>query len=68
MKWEQFEQAPVHGRLLASKSGRFYPDSVRSAEARLQHYASQFNIVEVDRSYCATSHVINLNPLAHVVG
>ena len=34
-------------------SGRFYPDSVRSAEARLQYYASQFNIVEVDSSYYA---------------
>lgn len=32
-------------------SGRFYPDSARSAEARLQYYASQFNIVEVDSSY-----------------
>ncbi|MGQ9546535.1 MAG: DUF72 domain-containing protein [Dehalococcoidia bacterium] len=32
-------------------SRRFYPDSARSAEARLQHYASQFNIVEVDSSY-----------------
>ena len=49
-------------------SRRFYPDSVRSTEVRLQHYASQFNIVEVDRSYRATSHVITLNPLAHVVG
>jgi len=34
-------------------SGRFYPDSARSAEARLQYYASQFNIVEVDSSYYA---------------
>ena len=34
-------------------SRRFYPDSVRSAEARLQYYASQFNIVEVDSSYYA---------------
>jgi len=32
-------------------SGRFYPDSARSAQARLQYYASQFNIVEVDSSY-----------------
>lgn len=31
--------------------GRFYPDSARSAEARLQHYASQFPIVEVDSTY-----------------
>ena len=34
-------------------SGRFYPDSARSAEARLQYYASQFNIVEADSSYYA---------------
>ena len=29
----------------------FYPDSAHSAEARLQYYAGQFNIVEVDSSY-----------------
>jgi uncharacterized protein YecE (DUF72 family) len=34
-------------------SGRFYPDSARSPEARLQYYASQFSIVEVDSSYYA---------------
>ena len=34
-------------------SGRFYPDSARSAEARLKYYTSQFNIVEVDSSYYA---------------
>ena len=34
-------------------SGRFYPDSARSAEARLQYYASQFNMVEVDSGYYA---------------
>ncbi len=34
-------------------SGRFYPDYAHSAEARLQYYASQFNIVEVDSSYYA---------------
>jgi uncharacterized protein YecE (DUF72 family) len=34
-------------------SGRFYPGSARSAEARLQYYASQFDIVEVDSSYYA---------------
>jgi uncharacterized protein YecE (DUF72 family) len=34
-------------------SGRFYPDATRSAEARLQFYASQFNVVEVDSSYYA---------------
>ncbi|MFH0846889.1 MAG: DUF72 domain-containing protein [Chloroflexota bacterium] len=36
-----------------TQSGRFYPDWVRSAEARLQYYASQFPIVEVDSTYYA---------------
>jgi len=31
--------------------GRFYPRSVRTAQARLQFYASRFPIVEVDSSY-----------------
>ncbi len=35
------------------KSGRFYPTWARSAEARLQYYASQFGLVEVDSSYYA---------------
>jgi len=35
------------------ESGRFYPEWARSAEARLQYYASQFRIVEVDSSYYA---------------
>jgi uncharacterized protein YecE (DUF72 family) len=35
------------------KSGRFYPDWAKSAETRLQFYASQFNLVEVDSSYYA---------------
>ena len=35
------------------ESGRFYPQWARSAEARLQYYASQFRIVEVDSSYYA---------------
>ncbi len=34
-------------------SGRFYPEWARSAEARLQYYASQFPVVEVDSSYYA---------------
>jgi uncharacterized protein YecE (DUF72 family) len=34
-------------------SGRFYPPSVRSAQERLQFYASQFDLVEVDSSYYA---------------
>ncbi len=33
------------------ESGRFYPASAKTAEARLQYYASQFGIVEVDSSY-----------------
>jgi uncharacterized protein YecE (DUF72 family) len=33
--------------------GRFYPDWARSAEARLQYYASQFPVVEVDSTYYA---------------
>jgi uncharacterized protein YecE (DUF72 family) len=33
--------------------GRFYPPDVRSAEARLRHYATQFPITEVDSSYYA---------------
>ncbi len=33
------------------ESGRFYPDSAKTAEERLQFYASQFPMVEVDSSY-----------------
>jgi uncharacterized protein YecE (DUF72 family) len=33
------------------KEGNFYPSSARSAEARLQFYAAQFPIVEVDSTY-----------------
>jgi uncharacterized protein YecE (DUF72 family) len=32
-------------------SGRFYPPEATTAEARLQHYASVFPLVEVDSSY-----------------
>ena len=44
------------------KSGRFYPASARSAEARLRYYSSQFDLVEVDSSYYSmlsekTSHL-----------
>ena len=35
------------------ESGRFYPGWAHSPEARLQYYASQFLIVEVDSSYYA---------------
>lgn len=35
------------------ESGRFYPAWARTAEARLQYYASQFPVVEVDSSYYA---------------
>ncbi|MCI3207463.1 MULTISPECIES: DUF72 domain-containing protein [Pandoraea] len=31
--------------------GRFYPPGVHTPEARLRHYASQFDLVEVDSSY-----------------
>jgi uncharacterized protein YecE (DUF72 family) len=34
-------------------SGRFYPASAKTAETRLQFYASQFPVVEVDSSYYA---------------
>ncbi len=33
------------------ESGRFYPPDVRTAEARLRYYATQFPVVEVDSSY-----------------
>jgi uncharacterized protein YecE (DUF72 family) len=32
-------------------SGRFYPKSITTPEARLRYYASQFPIVEIDSSY-----------------
>ncbi len=32
------------------ESGRFYPPDVRTAEARLRYYATQFPVVEVDSS------------------
>ena len=32
-------------------SGKFYPDSAKSPEARLRYYASQFGLVEVDSTY-----------------
>jgi uncharacterized protein YecE (DUF72 family) len=32
-------------------SGRFYPPDAKTADARLQYYASQFPLVEVDSSY-----------------
>src|SRR5579885_493988 len=35
------------------ESGRFYPPEAKSPEARLQFYASQFPIVEIDSSYYA---------------
>ena len=39
--------------------GRFYPPGVTSAEARLRHYAGQFDIVEVDSTYYAPPSVRN---------
>lgn len=38
-------------------SGKFYPASAKSPEARLRFYASQFNLVEVDTSYYAIPSV-----------
>lgn len=35
------------------ESGRFYPAAAKSAEQRLQFYASQFPVVEVDSTYYA---------------
>ena len=35
------------------RSKRFYPEWAKSAESRLQYYASQFPLVEVDSSYYA---------------
>ena len=35
------------------ESHRFYPDWAQSAAARLQYYANQFSLVEVDSSYYA---------------
>jgi uncharacterized protein YecE (DUF72 family) len=32
-------------------SGRFYPTTANTAEARLRYYAEQFPVVEVDSSY-----------------
>jgi uncharacterized protein YecE (DUF72 family) len=35
------------------ESGNFYPEDVKTPEARLKYYAAQFPIVEVDSSYYA---------------
>src|SRR5512143_2549974 len=35
------------------ESGEFYPRGANTAEARLRHYASQFDTVEVDSAYYA---------------
>jgi uncharacterized protein YecE (DUF72 family) len=35
------------------ESGRFYPRTATSAEARLRYYATQFSLVEIDSSYYA---------------
>jgi len=40
-------------------SGRFYPSSATTAEARLRFYASQFPIVEIDSSYYGIPSVEN---------
>lgn len=41
------------------KSGKFYPRDVKTADARLRFYASEFSIVEVDSSYYAMPSVTN---------
>jgi uncharacterized protein YecE (DUF72 family) len=33
------------------RAGSFYPESARTAEARLAYYSTQFDVVEVDSSY-----------------
>jgi uncharacterized protein YecE (DUF72 family) len=35
------------------ESGRFYPRTATSAEARLRYYATQFSLVEIDSTYYA---------------
>jgi uncharacterized protein YecE (DUF72 family) len=42
-----------------SKSQRFYPRGVSSAEERLKFYSSQFSLVEVDSSYYALPSPLN---------
>ena len=37
-------------------SGRFYPPQAKTAQARLQYYASQFPLVEIDSTYYALPH------------
>jgi uncharacterized protein YecE (DUF72 family) len=34
-----------------TRSGRFYPSAVSTAEARLRHYARQFSLVEIDATH-----------------
>jgi uncharacterized protein YecE (DUF72 family) len=63
---QQWGQAPIDRRVSAIlvgtaswtdktliESGRFYPPGAKSAEARLQYYASQFPLVEIDSTYYA---------------
>lgn len=40
-------------------AGVFYPDGVKSAEARLRYYASRFSMVEVDSPYYALPTAAN---------
>ena len=40
-------------------SGRFYPATAKTAEARLRYYAEQFPVVEVDSSYYAMPSIDN---------
>jgi uncharacterized protein YecE (DUF72 family) len=43
------------------KSGRFYPDDVKTPEQRLRFYAEHFPVVEVDSSYYSLPTVTNSN-------
>jgi len=42
--WPWTEKTLIH-------SGDFYPQSVKTVEGRLRHYASHFGTVEADSSY-----------------
>ncbi|MGH7354951.1 MAG: DUF72 domain-containing protein, partial [Candidatus Rokuibacteriota bacterium] len=42
------------------EAGTFYPKKSMSAEARLRHYASVFDVVEVNSSYYAIPDVLTV--------
>jgi uncharacterized protein YecE (DUF72 family) len=47
------------------QSGEFYPKGTKTAEARLKHYASHFNTVEVDSTYYAIPDLRNTHLWAY---